>query len=221
MKTFVILSNKKELELPAEFQNEDIRYPESFVELFLNEFTKEGDVVFDPFAGYGTTVRVAERMKRIGYGTEYDERRSNYAKSILAKPEHLLFGDALKISEYDIPAIDFSITSPLYMQKGDENPFHTERLEHTEYEQYLQDMKRVYSQIKDKMKEGGRAVIEVSNLKRKGVVTTLAWDIAKVVSEIFFFEGEIVIGSEEGYGYEYDHSYALIFRKDTMTGVNI
>ncbi|MFA6254343.1 MAG: DNA methyltransferase [Candidatus Paceibacterota bacterium] len=214
MKTFILIKNKKELDLPEEFRDEDIRYPENFVELFLNEFTKEGDVVFDPFAGYGTTLRVAERMKRIGYGTEYDEKRANYAKSLLADPEHLIFGDALKISEYNLPSIDFSITSPLYMQKGDENPFKTKMTEKSEYDQYLQDMKKVYSQIKDKLKDGGRVVIEVSNLKNGDEVTTLAWDICRAVSEILHFEGEIIVASEDKYGcYGYNHSYALVFRK--------
>jgi len=214
MKTFVVLSNKKEFDLPKEFQNDDNRFTESIVEIFLKEFTKEGDIVFDPFAGFGTTLRVAERMKRVGYGTEYDEKRVNYTKSILVNPQRLIFGDALKISEYNIiPQIDFSITSPLYVHKEDENPFKTKRFEKTDYEQYLQDMKSVYQQIKNKMKEGGKVVVEVSNLKRKGVVTTLAWDIAKTISEILFFEGEIVIGSKERNGLGYDHSYALVFRK--------
>jgi len=214
MKSFLVLDNKKESELPTEFRDNDIRYPESLVEIFLNEFTKEGDVVFDPFTGYGTTLRVAERMGRKGFGTEYDEKRCNYAKSTLESPDNLICGDALRTSKYNIPQIDFSITSPLYMQKGDQNPFRTVLTEKTEYEQYLQDMKSVYTQIKNKLVAGGRAVIEVSNVKRGGVVTTLAWDIAEAVSDVLHFEGEIVLGTKEGYGYGYDHSYALVFKKE-------
>jgi len=51
-------------------------------------------------------------------------------------------------------------------------------------------------------------------------VTPLAWDIAKEVSKIFHFEGEIVVGwktkgvskGKGNYGYGYDHSYCLVFR---------
>lgn len=68
------------------------------------------------------------------------------------------------------------------------------------------------------MKKNSYLVIEVSNLKGKKV-TTLAWDIAKEVSKVFHFEGEIIIDWKTkgiqrngNYGYGYDHSYCLIFR---------
>jgi len=69
------------------------------------------------------------------------------------------------------------------------------------------------------LKPGGYIIIEVANLKRNGI-TTLAWDIGREISKVFYFIGEIIIGwkkeentGEEGtYGYGYDHSYCLIFR---------
>jgi len=64
------------------------------------------------------------------------------------------------------------------------------------------------------MKDGARAVLEVANLKGPGGVTTVAWDIARAVSSVLTFEGEIVIGWDRPYGYGYDHSYCLVFRKN-------
>jgi len=214
MKTILNFSNKCELELPPQFCDDDNRFSESFVRYFLNEYTKEDDVVFDPFVGYGTTLRVAESVNRIGYGTEYNEDKVAFVKTTLENPNNIILGDALKLPEYDLPNFDFSITSPIYMNKTDENPFRTERTEKTDYDQYLADIKSVYTHINQKLKPGGRAIIEVSNLKKKnGIITTLAWDIAKVISEVLTFEGEIVINWEEGYQYGYDHSYALVFKK--------
>jgi tRNA G10 N-methylase Trm11 len=213
MQTVLNFSNKKEFDLPKEFQNDDIRFPESFARYFIQEFTKAGEIVFDPFAGYGTALRVAESLGRVGYGTELDERKVTYARTTLRNPENLLFEDALKTSELNIPNFDFSITSPLYMQRGDENPFKTKTVKGSAYEQYLCDMEAVYVGVKDKLKDGGKVVIEVANLKREGVVTTLAWDIAEAVSRVLTFEGEVVINWEGGYGYGYNHSYALIFHK--------
>jgi hypothetical protein len=37
----------------------DARHPRALVERFLAEHTRPGDLVFDPFAGFGTTLRVA------------------------------------------------------------------------------------------------------------------------------------------------------------------
>jgi len=44
-------------------------------------------------------------------------------------------------------------------------------------------------------------------------MTPLAWDIAREVSNVLNFLGEIVISWEPTYAYGYDHSYALIFSK--------
>ena len=54
MKTFIHLSSAHCYPLPVIFQDDDVRYAESLVEYFLEQYTQKGDVVFDPFAGYGT-----------------------------------------------------------------------------------------------------------------------------------------------------------------------
>lgn len=75
-------------------------------------------------------------------------------------------------------------------------------------------MKSIYRQVNARLKPSGHAVIEVSNLKHEdGSLTTLAWDIAREVSEVLRFVGEIVVTWENGYGYGYDHSYCLVFAK--------
>ena len=215
MKTLIHLANKNDFELPLEFRSEDIRFPESFVRLFLEEYTKPGDVVFDPFAGYGTTLRVAESMQRIGYGTEYDERKVVFARPTLTHPDHLILGDAMNFLDYDIPVIDFSITSPIYVHYPDENPFHTALIHETPYHQYLYDLQTLYRKIQKKLKIGSFVAIELANLRREDMVTPFAFDVGRSLSEVFHFMGEVVVDWEGGYGYGYDHSYVLLFRNDT------
>ena len=70
MRTYLRLKNRQSHKLPAEFQDQDLRYPEELVATFLRQFTGPGDVVLDPFAGYGTTLIVAEAMDRVPYGVE-------------------------------------------------------------------------------------------------------------------------------------------------------
>jgi tRNA G10 N-methylase Trm11 len=188
-----------------------VRYPESLVKHFLNEYTRPGDTVLDPFDGYGTTLIVAERMGRIPFGVELDEVKVAYVRLKLGWPESLIQGDARSLASLDLPAMDFSMTSPPYINRGDcEDPFTAYREKGKGYATYLQDMRSIYGQIRGLMKLARTVVLEVANLKLDGQVTTLAWDVAQEVSQVLHFDGEVVVCWDR-YGYGYDHSYCLVY----------
>jgi DNA modification methylase len=214
-KTVLTFSNKHEKDLPEEFRQDDVRYSEEFVEHFLRQYTKPNDVVFDPFMGFGTTVLVAERLGRIGYGIEYDEKRCAYVKSQMKHPERAITGDSLRLSEYYVPNFDLCFTSPPYMgHHHKENPFTAYSTEGNGYEGYLNDIGKIFSQVNAKLNPLGRVIVEVSNLKHEDAQPTpLAWDIARVLSQALVFNGEYVINWVPTYNYGYDHSYALVFKK--------
>ena len=60
------------LHLATECNNKEhsAAFPDELPEWFIKLFTKEGDVVLDPFMGSGTTVIVANKMGRVGVGIE-------------------------------------------------------------------------------------------------------------------------------------------------------
>lgn len=219
MKTFITLRKEYDRELPDKFKNSDFRMPESLIRYFLNKYTKEGDKVLDMFAGFGTTLVVAEEMNRIPFGIEYRKEFCEYIKSILKNKENIIHGDALKLNKYKFPKMDFSITSPPYMNKDDVEFALTSYTTKGTYIDYLKGLKEIYIYLKLILKPNAYNIIEVANLKRNGI-TTLAWDIAREISKVFQFSGEVIIcwekeessGEEGTYGYGYDHSYCLIFR---------
>lgn len=51
-------------------KNHSAAFPEELPEWFIKLFTKENDIVLDPFMGSGTTLSVANRMKRNSIGIE-------------------------------------------------------------------------------------------------------------------------------------------------------
>ena len=51
-------------------RNHSAVFPEALPEWFIKLFTEEGDWVLDPFAGSGTVVRVAQRLRRNSIGIE-------------------------------------------------------------------------------------------------------------------------------------------------------
>jgi DNA modification methylase len=199
--------------LPPRFRRDDVRCADSLVEYWVNELSEKGQVVFDPFAGFGTTLLLAEEMGRHGYGIEYSKPKADYVQKLLEHPDQLIHGDSRKLMEYELPLIDLCLTSPPYTnQNDDENPFVDYRQKGFDYPSYLKEMGNIFSQVAQKLKPSGHLVIEASNLKKNGQVTTLAWDIAHEVSQIFHFMGETIICWDE-YGYGYNHSYCLVFSK--------
>ena len=191
--------------------DDDDRSPEELVEYFIGAFTREGDTVFDPFAGYGTTLLVSERMGRAAWGVELDEGRAGHARSRLADPSHLIVGDALRLSSYDLPPFDLLLTSPPFMAREETvNPLGRIPRPAAGYDSYIDELRAVFEESSSFMKPGARAVIEVANIKTERSVTTLAWDIGAAVSEALEFQGEIVICREEPL-FGYDHGYCLVF----------
>ena len=49
-------------------------FPEKLVEIILNNFSKQGDTIYDPFLGTGTTAAVAKKLSRNYMGSEISKK---------------------------------------------------------------------------------------------------------------------------------------------------
>jgi len=54
-------------------------FPEKLVEVIVNNFSKAGDVVYDPFLGTGTTAYVASKLGRAYIGSEISQEYADIA----------------------------------------------------------------------------------------------------------------------------------------------
>jgi len=219
MKTSLSLEYTHETELPPGHTDE-IRTPDALVERFLDEYTEPGDAVLDIFAGYGTTLSVAERMDRVPYGIEYEGELVEHIRESISNADNVRHGDVLDLEPSWFPSVECCFTSPPFMEQSDtRNPFENYAGEST-YEEYLDDVETAFAGLESLVASDGHVIIDVSNMKYEGRVTTLAWDVAERVSNVFHFDGEVVVhwqGEESPddrvgqFGYGYDHSYCLVF----------
>jgi len=220
MKTVLRFDTGNSRVLPTELKNDDVRFSDSFAEYFIERFSEPDDVVFDPFAGFGTTLFAAEKLGRHSLGVEFLPERVEYIKRNLKDKAAILCGSSLELDRFELPQIGFSLTSPPYMQRKNhpEYPFAGYMITGQGYGDYLRDIAEIYRQLKSKLNPEAYVVIEVSNLRIDGVFTPLAWDIAASVDRVLMFEQEIVLewrnDYSPAYGFGYDHSYALVFRNN-------
>src|SRR4030095_4400994 len=102
------------------------KFPETLAREFIEFFTKRGQTVLDPMAGTGSALVAALRAGRNSYGIELNPKYAEIAKQIIEEErvtldgsiDHLkseiINGDAAQITNYQLPLIDFVLTSPPY-----------------------------------------------------------------------------------------------------------
>ena len=72
-------------------KNHSAAFPEELPEWFIKLFTKPHDLVLDPFMGSGTTLIVANRMKRHSAGIDIMPEYYEMVKNQLKQVELILF----------------------------------------------------------------------------------------------------------------------------------
>ena len=212
MKSILRFPHRFSHTLPDAFRGQDVRLSEPLLEHFIETLSDVGDVVFDPFAGYGTTLPCAEKLGRAGYGIERDVRRCDHGRSMLREPERLRRGDVRTVELEALPEIALCIGSPPYVHADDALDPLSASGEAGDYSAYLDELRATYLAVSRRLREDGHLVIEVANLKARGRTTTLAWDLGMKLAGSLRFEGDTVIAWDDGYGHGYDHSYCLLFR---------
>ena len=126
--------------------DEDVHFSRALVAAVLEDLTQPDDRVLDPFAGFGTTLRVAEAMGRRAVGVELLPERC--AAAAAAAPSSLVVqGDARRLARLVEGPFDLVLTSPPYMASddGSEDPLSGYRGA-SSYADYLRDLRDILAQ---------------------------------------------------------------------------
>lgn len=223
MKTFLSLPYEKSDAIPDDVDGDD-RTPEVLVEHVVEAFTDPGETVLDPFAGFGTTLAVAEELGRTPYGVEFDADRAAFVRDRIDHDEHVVRGDVLELDGTAFPAIDLCLTSPPFIawEEGIDPLRSYDPESKTTYADYIDDIDRAFASVAQWMAADSTLVVDIANLKNAEGTFTLAWDVGTRLAERFEFRGETVVtwdgdGTDDrvgAYGYGYDHSYCLVYDVD-------
>ena len=166
--------------------SDDIHFTEALAESIILHTTDPGDLVLDPFAGYGTTLAVAERLGRRAIGVELMAEHVEIARSQLGAGARLIHGDARRLTTLVDEAVNLVFTSPPYMASVDhpENPLTGYTTDDGDYATYLRDLGRIFAQAATLLRPDGQVVLNVANpVAPDGRVTPLVSDISAVIAE--------------------------------------
>jgi len=163
---------------------DDVHFAEALVEAVVAEFSAPGDTVLDPFAGFGTTLVVAERMGRRAAGVEVLAERARAIRRRVPSRTRVVTGDARRLAGYDLGPVALCLTSPPYMAAVDhpENPLTGYATLDGHYPTYLAELGEVFAAVGRLLLPGGHLVVNAANLSTGGTVTPLAWDLAAVIA---------------------------------------
>ena len=174
--------------------DEDVHFTESVATLVIDGLTSPGEVVLDPFAGFGTTLLVATRLGRRAIGVELLPERVALIRD-RAPGTTVIEGDARGLHELVTEPVDLCLTSPPYMTANahPHNPLTAYETVDGDYRTYLEHLARLARTVHGLLRPGGHFVVNVANIRHRGHTTPLAWDVARAVGHVLPFLGETVI----------------------------
>ena len=165
---------------------DDIHFTEALAASVIGHASQPADLVLDPFAGYGTTIAVAERMGRRAIGIELVPEHLEIARRRSTGGATLILGDARQLSHLVDEPVDLVLTSPPYMSGTHHpvNPLSEYATDDGDYAVYLGELGAIFAQVATVLRPGGQLVVNVANvIAIDGSVTPLASDMATVIDE--------------------------------------
>jgi hypothetical protein len=193
---------------------------------FVRQFSAQGDTVFDPFAGFGTTLLAARLEGRLASGCEVDAGRidlirERLARHDLARGTTLLHGSCDALDDTAVPPFALCLTNvPYFGCRWTGAPVASQLYDSQSYAQHLDGLRNVFHRVRAGLCEGGACIAMVQNIRLGERVLPLAFDLARILGSLFTMEEERVLvyphdGEEAGSDMRTDrrHEYALVFRK--------
>jgi len=184
--------------------SEDIRklHPAPFIPTLIETILKlwGEPPVLDPMMGTGTTLFVATKMGLNAYGLDIEEKFVDLVKRRLSSRKLLIETGKFKVKKCDARKIPYPsdffgtiVFSPPYFNtvKYSDNPYNIASI--NDYEKYLKEMKKVYSECLRVLKPKRKMIVIVKDLNRHGERIPLGADTIKLCQKVGFKLFDIII----------------------------
>jgi DNA modification methylase len=228
------------------------KFPETMAREAIEFFTAPGETVLDPFAGVGSSVAAASAAGRRGIGIELSPEFHALAtaRNDLGVTGSMVLGDARDALELlaaaGVSEVQYLITSPPYWDMLRQSRGHVEspqarrrkaglRTSYSElpndlgniaeYDAFLRELADVLAALKSVLAPRRYLTVIVQNVRVPGgEVKPLAWDLTRLLSEVYTFKGERIWVQENKplgcWGWPTElvtnvhHHYCLNFKND-------
>lgn len=194
-------------------------------------YSKEGDLVLDPFLGSGTTLIETKLLRRKGIGVDINSRAVSLAKERLAfemkntYEQQVLRGDARSLDFLNDGSVDLICTHPPYANiikyskqlKGD--------LSHLDVDNFVEAMKDVACEFMRVLRSGRIIAFLIGDTRKHKRIVPLGIKTLEVFNDVGFQLQEIVIKQQhncQSSGYWenttrdfllINHEYLFVMRK--------
>lgn len=197
------------------------KFPETLAQEFIEFFTKRGETVLDPMAGTGSALIAALRAGRNSYGIELNPKYAKIAKELIEEERNslgesasglkseIIHGDAALAAGYQLPIVNYVLTSPPYWDMLHAKGAETQKKRRTadeldvvysespndlgnlhDYDEFLEKLTAIYKSLKPLLKEKAYLTVIVKNVKKGGKIYPLAWDLARELGRTYTLKDE-------------------------------
>lgn len=209
-------------------------FPMALATRLIESFTTSNDkIVFDPFAGVGTTLLAAKKLDKRGIGTELSSDFSRLACERFGQGNFLAEGDAIihhadanDLLKYVEPGtVDFVATSPPYWDiLNEQRSADYKEIRHygnyendlgtiSDYKEFLSSLKKIFEKVFTALRPGAYCCVVVMDIRKKDKFYPFHSDVAAFMQEVGFIYDDIIIWDRR---HEYNNmrplGYPAVFR---------